>query len=219
MGREEYRTTVSYMPIERREAPPARAGEEPEAPSVGEAIVVVSATFIFAAAAMVLILILGALGWMAFNRRWLDDEAFWRLLQLSLVPWLIAAVKTLVSVWQSLRLPAVVKTYPTSVKVERAKDYHLIPVVQEATLDSVPVPHLVEFIQQLHVRGHNKRAWVDKFRFEDGWLCDYDTWHNCCQILVKADILRDWGPRRKGRLKTSDPEDIMGQLRVMKLIE
>lgn len=216
MGRQEYQTSVSQAALER-----PSAGEARQLSPFGEVLVEVMAVFLYAAAASVAILVVGTLGWAAFKRGWIwsDGGAQWRLLQLTLIPWVLLLLRLVAQAWESLRLPQPpTKTYTRMVadrlKPQRSKDYHLVPVYfAEDTLNNIPISEVVEFCQLVGVRGHTKRNWVKQFRFRGtGRLCDYDTWHELCSMLVDVRVLQGWGPRKAGRLVVKDGNEILARL-------
>lgn len=90
----------------------------------------------------------------------------------------------------------------------QAEQIRLVPYRGPARLiDGVPEQDLREFIGQLPVRGHTKRAWVG-YRFKSGRVCDYETWKRLTDILAKAGLLQGRSERSAGVLVTMDPEEI-----------
>lgn len=216
MARQEYQTSVGYAAPER-----LNAGEARQLTSFGRVFAELLAVFLYAAAASVAILVVGTLGWVAFKRSWIwaDGTAQWRLLQLTLVPWGLLLLRLLAQAWTLMRLPNPAgKTYTQMVanqpRPQRSKDYHLVPVYfPEDTLNDIPISEVVEFCQLVGVRGHTKRNWVKKFRFRGtGRLCDYDTWHELCLMLVDVRVLQGWGPRKAGRLVVKDGNEILARM-------
>jgi hypothetical protein len=210
-----YQTTVAYKP--------QNAGEAVRMTSLGQALAELTTSFVFAGGAMVVILVLGTLVWAGLHRQWIwrtADPAN-RLILLSAVPWGVVLLRFLNQAWGALRLPQNQKRFAHMVasgngfSPEPVKEHHLVPVyIPESTLEGLPISVIVEFIEQLQVRGHTKRSWVNAYTFRNGMTCDYQTWSTLCGILEKVQILVDRGERKAGRLVTSDPNEILARLRL-----
>lgn len=99
--------------------------------------------------------------------------------------------------------------------------YHLVPVTGpvEPTLDGVPITDVLEFIEQLHVRGVTYDAWCrPQYDFKSGRKCNYETWQKLTEILRKGGVLIKRGHRRKSLLLTTDAEVIKNKLRIYQLL-
>lgn len=202
---------------------PESAGEAVRMTAFGKAIADLITAFVFAAGGVLSILILGTVLWAGLHRQWIWEtvEPANRLLLLSAAPWLIVLLRVVTEIWGAVNLTQNQRSFATSVAAgagaspEPVKEHHLVPVyLPESTLEGLPISVIVEFVDQLHVRGHTKRAWVNTYTFRNGKKCDYATWSKLCGILQRVNILVDREERKAGRLVTSNPEEILARLRL-----
>lgn len=162
-------------------------------------------------------LALGAAGWL-----WSGDGLYIRLgAVVGLVLFALIALSILAGsaiVWRIMAPPQPVSA-PSAPQLTISyqplsmhQDTRIIPLRSyDKTIDQVNVRDLAWFVAGLKTRGHSMRAWLGA-RTPSGAVVDADRWRSLCRPLRKSGVLVDVGPRRSGRLVTTDVDVILAQL-------
>jgi len=176
--------------------------------------------FAFAGGTQIAILLTGGLLLTAWTGD-LPGSTWKELLLISSLPWLLASLFLLRMTWRYL---VAVLELVTGQDLDRSgligdltsgvEQIRLIPVKgSERLIDSLPEEDLLAFIDGLSVRGISGRGWIGQ-KLPSGKVVDWQYLDSLCQILQKAGLLKDRGPRKSGYLVTKDPEEIKQALRL-----
>jgi len=181
----------------------------------------VTGAFAFATGSQIAIALAGAILWIAWTGGTPHREASKWILLASSTPWLIAALILLRITWsylfavlelvlgQDLDQSGMIGDITSGVEQIR-----LIPVRgTERMIDQIPEEDLLDFIEQLPVKGISGRSWLG-YKLSSGREVDWEYLKQLCQVLEKANILRDRGARKSGYLVTTDPEEIKQALKL-----
>lgn len=90
-------------------------------------------------------------------------------------------------------------------------DIRIVPLRAERTVDRVPARDLAWFAKGLASRGHTMRAWLG-LKAPSGQVVDTLYWKALCGPLRKSGAIVGVGPRKAGRLATTNVDVILAQL-------
>ena len=191
-----------------------------------EAFRVATASIILSVAAQILIIMAGITASIAIRQGTFKDSDLWKILLISTTPYIVLALEKMLraTIGTQKIFPSLTTTKNHTIKPispTKTKDYHLIPVntQTEETLDGVPISDVIEFINQIPVRGITYDEWVrEGYTFSSSRKCTYPTFKKLIGILEKGGILVGRRHRVSGHLVTTDPEIIKHKLKIYQLL-